>query len=109
MTSNFLSSNASPKDMRSWIAELDVAGELLRIDKPVDPLLRRGGSLDCRDAVKLNTLAYQRLQPCFAGVLEPVEIRLYCLAASTRVIKRDTQAQIRGGSDSGMCVRVESL
>ncbi len=36
---------ATPKDMRTWIAELDNAGELIRIDKPVDPLTEMGSLL----------------------------------------------------------------
>ncbi|MBI2315698.1 MAG: UbiD family decarboxylase [Betaproteobacteria bacterium] len=35
----------SPKDMRSWIAELEAASELIRIDKPVDPLTQMGSLL----------------------------------------------------------------
>src|SRR5947199_275170 len=27
-----------PKDLRTWIAELEAAGELIRIDKPANPL-----------------------------------------------------------------------
>ena len=38
-------SNVPPKDMRSWIAELEAAGELIRIDKPVDPLTEMGSLL----------------------------------------------------------------
>jgi len=34
-----------PKDMRTWIAELEAAGELIRIDKPVDPLTQMGALL----------------------------------------------------------------
>src|SRR5215207_6580021 len=34
-----------PKDMRTWIDELDAAGELIRIDKPVDPLTQMGALL----------------------------------------------------------------
>ena len=34
-----------PKDMRTWIAELEAAGELIRIDKPVDPLTQMGSLL----------------------------------------------------------------
>jgi len=34
-----------PKDMRTWIAELEGAGELIRIDKPVDPLTQMGSLL----------------------------------------------------------------
>ncbi len=33
------------RDMRSWITELDSAGELIRIDKPVDPLTQMGALL----------------------------------------------------------------
>ncbi len=39
------SSGKQPRDMRSWIAELDAAGELIRIDKPVDPLTQMGSLL----------------------------------------------------------------
>src|SRR5262245_7220813 len=31
--------------MRTWIDELDAAGELIRIDKPVDPLTQMGALL----------------------------------------------------------------
>lgn len=34
-----------PKDMRSWLATLEAAGELIRIDKPVDPLTQMGSLL----------------------------------------------------------------
>src|ERR1700740_1012330 len=37
--------NTRPKDMRTWIAELEAAGELIRIDKPVDPLTQMGSLL----------------------------------------------------------------
>ncbi|MCC6887421.1 MAG: UbiD family decarboxylase [Hyphomicrobiales bacterium] len=40
-----MKSNTQPKDMRSWIAELDSAGELIRVDKPVDPLTQMGALL----------------------------------------------------------------
>ena len=33
------------KDMRTWIDELDAAGELIRIDKRVDPLTQMGSLL----------------------------------------------------------------
>ena len=33
------------KDMRTWIADLEAAGELIRIDKPVDPLTEMGSLL----------------------------------------------------------------
>ena len=35
----------STKDMRTWIAQLEAAGELIRIDKPVDPLTQMGSLL----------------------------------------------------------------
>ncbi len=38
-------SNLPPKDMRSWIEQLDAAKELIRIDKPVDPLTQMGSLL----------------------------------------------------------------
>jgi 2,5-furandicarboxylate decarboxylase 1 len=34
-----------PKDMRTWIADLQAAGELIRIDKSVDPLTEMGSLL----------------------------------------------------------------
>lgn len=37
--------DARVKDMRTWIADLDAAGELIRIDKPVDPLTEMGSLL----------------------------------------------------------------
>jgi 2,5-furandicarboxylate decarboxylase 1 len=40
-----MTSNAPRKDMRSWIETLDAAGELIRIDKPVDPLTQMGSLL----------------------------------------------------------------
>src|SRR5918912_910687 len=33
------------KDMRTWIDELERAGELIRVDKPVDPLTQMGALL----------------------------------------------------------------
>ena len=44
MTSNSRA-GTSARDMRSWIAELDAAGELIRVDKPVDPLTQMGALL----------------------------------------------------------------
>ncbi len=42
------------RDMRSWIAELEAAGELIRIDKPVDPLTQMGALLyQCREKALL--------------------------------------------------------
>ncbi len=38
-------SNTRPKDMRTWIEELESANELIRIDKPVDPLTEMGSLL----------------------------------------------------------------
>ena len=40
-----MTTNASPKDMRTWIEELEAAGELIRVDKPVDPLTEMGSLL----------------------------------------------------------------
>ncbi|MDE2166983.1 MAG: UbiD family decarboxylase [Alphaproteobacteria bacterium] len=40
-----MASSSRPKDMRTWIAELEAAGELIRIDKPVDPLTQMGALL----------------------------------------------------------------
>ena len=37
--------NIGPRDMRTWIAELEAAGELVRIAKPVDPLTQMGALL----------------------------------------------------------------
>ena len=49
-----------PKDMRSWIAALDAAGELIRIDKPVDPLTEMGALLyQSRE----KALFFERLSP----------------------------------------------
>src|SRR6202162_1008730 len=40
-----MASNTRPKDMRTWIEELDEAGELIRIAKSVDPLTQMGSLL----------------------------------------------------------------
>ena len=40
-----MASNVRPKDMRTWIADLEAANELIRIDKPVDPLTEMGSLL----------------------------------------------------------------
>ena len=40
-----MASNTRPKDMRTWIEELEEAGELIRIAKPVDPLTQMGSLL----------------------------------------------------------------
>jgi len=40
-----MKSNVGPKEMRTWIADLDAAGELVRIDKPVVPLTEMGSLL----------------------------------------------------------------
>ncbi|HET7364168.1 MAG TPA: UbiD family decarboxylase [Burkholderiales bacterium] len=37
--------NVAARDMRGWIAQLEAAGELIRIDKPVDPLTQMGALL----------------------------------------------------------------
>ena len=36
---------SQPKNLRTWIAELETANELIRIDKPVDPLTQMGSLL----------------------------------------------------------------
>src|SRR4051812_20736535 len=42
--------DVSSKDMRTWIAELEAAGELIRVDKPVDPRTQMGALLyQCRE------------------------------------------------------------
>lgn len=39
-----------PKTMRTWIEDLEAVGELIRIDKPVDPLTQMGSLLyQCRE------------------------------------------------------------
>src|SRR5512133_258632 len=40
-----MKSNTRPKDVRTWISALEGAGELIRIDKPVDPLTQMGSLL----------------------------------------------------------------
>jgi 2,5-furandicarboxylate decarboxylase 1 len=40
-----MTSNTRAKDMRTWIADLEAASELIRIDKPVDPLTEMGSLL----------------------------------------------------------------
>src|SRR5574340_614206 len=40
-----MTSSSNPKTMRTWIADLEAAGELIRIDKPVDPLTQMGSLL----------------------------------------------------------------
>ena len=40
-----MAKNAERKDLRSWIAQLEAAGELIRVDKPVDPLTQMGALL----------------------------------------------------------------
>ena len=40
-----MAANVHPKDMRTWIEELEQAGELIRIAKPVDPLTQMGSLL----------------------------------------------------------------
>ncbi len=37
--------NTRPKDMRTWIGDLEAANELIRVDKPVDPLTEMGALL----------------------------------------------------------------
>src|SRR5271169_27086 len=40
-----MTSNMRSKDMRTWIADLEAANELIRIDKIVDPLTEMGSLL----------------------------------------------------------------
>jgi 2,5-furandicarboxylate decarboxylase 1 len=40
-----MTSNIQPRDMRTWIADLEAANELIRINKPVDPLTEMGSLL----------------------------------------------------------------
>src|SRR6516162_8386889 len=40
-----MTSNRQPRDMRTWIADLEAENELIRIDKPVDPLTEMGSLL----------------------------------------------------------------
>jgi 2,5-furandicarboxylate decarboxylase 1 len=40
-----MTSNTQPRDMRTWIADLEAANELIRINKPVDPLTEMGSLL----------------------------------------------------------------
>jgi 2,5-furandicarboxylate decarboxylase 1 len=40
-----MTSNTRPKDMRTWIADLEAANELIRVDKLVDPLTEMGSLL----------------------------------------------------------------
>src|SRR5499427_10914694 len=40
-----VTANTRLKDMRSWIADLQAADELIRINKPVDPLTEMGSLL----------------------------------------------------------------
>src|SRR5690242_12030403 len=40
-----MTSNVQPRDMRTWIADLEAANELIRINKPVDPLTEMGSLL----------------------------------------------------------------
>jgi len=40
-----MAANVHPKNMRTWIEELEQAGELIRIAKPVDPLTQMGSLL----------------------------------------------------------------
>lgn len=53
-------SNQQPKDMRTWIAQLQQAGELIRVDKRVDPRSEMGALLyQCREkAVLFENLAH---------------------------------------------------
>ena len=71
-------SGAKPKDMRTWIAELEAAGELIRIDKPVDPLTQMGSLLyQCRE----KALLFEKLPHGWRSLGQaPANVRLAALA-----------------------------
>jgi len=75
-------SAASERDMRSWIAELDAAGELIRVDKPVDPLTQMGALLyQCRE----KALLFERLPHGWRSLGQaPANIRQAALAFGVR-------------------------
>src|SRR6516225_1060013 len=63
--------NVHPKDMRSWIADLEAAGELVRIDKPVDPLTEMGSLLYQSREEALVPFVADRMDRCITPVREP--------------------------------------
>jgi 2,5-furandicarboxylate decarboxylase 1 len=64
--------------MRTWIAELETAGELIRVDKPVDPLTQMGSLLyQCRD----KALLFENLPHGWRSLGQaPANVRLAALA-----------------------------
>ena len=70
-----------PKDLRSWIAELEAAGELIRIDKPVDPLTQMGALLyQCRE----KALLFEKLPHGWRSLGQaPANLRHAALAMGT--------------------------
>ena len=76
-----MTSNVRPKDMRSWIADLEAAGELIRIDKPVDPLTQMGSLLyQCRD----KALFFEKLPHGWRSLGQaPANVRHAALAFGT--------------------------
>ena len=71
-------SNQQPKDMRTWIAELEAAGELIRIDKHVDPLTQMGSLLyQCRE----KALLFEKLPHGWRSLGQaPANVRLAAIA-----------------------------
>ena len=74
-------SRAKPKDMRTWIAQLERAKELIRIDKPVDPLTQMGALMyQCRE----KALLFEKLPHGWRSLGQaPANVRLAALAFGT--------------------------
>ncbi len=74
--------DAPPKDMRTWIAQLEAAGELIRIDKPVDPLTQMGSLLyQSRD----KALLFEKLPHGWRSLGQaPANVRHAAIAFGTR-------------------------
>ncbi|MCC6474782.1 MAG: UbiD family decarboxylase [Burkholderiales bacterium] len=69
---------AGRRDMRTWIAELEAAGELVRIDKPVDPLTQMGALMyQCRE----KALFFEKLPHAWRSLGQaPANLRQAALA-----------------------------
>ncbi|MPZ16173.1 MAG: hypothetical protein GEU73_17445, partial [Chloroflexi bacterium] len=70
------------RDMRSWIAELEAAHELIRVDKPVDPLTQMGALLyQCRE----RALLFESLPHGWRSLAQaPANVRHAALAFGAR-------------------------
>ncbi|MPZ13850.1 MAG: UbiD family decarboxylase [Chloroflexi bacterium] len=70
------------RDMRSWIAELEAAHELIRVDKPVDPLTEMGALLyQCRE----RALLFESLPHGWRALAQaPANVRQAALAFGAR-------------------------